>query len=304
MLKIQLVKERPEVEVAAGGGLLFDEKMIDLLVEETSEVYTPGGELLAKYLRAALPEDMSKTVYQVLRSSAKESLNRGMAGGIGTTGEKSQIRIRKDGIPARTNNPGASKPIRSGIVGYFDRYIRIPYCRQTAWTMSNPDYFMAALPALQLADRLFAEHIPDRYAVQQAYVNRTHREWVIPGTVFTTVTVNSNFQTAQHKDAGDLREGFGVMVCLGHDFTGGYLMFPKYKVGFAMRPGDLILADVHQFHCNTPIKLTKSDGERLSLVLYFRENMERCGTTVEEIERAKNRKPGDQLWEAETPLFD
>lgn len=302
MQRIDLVKERPELEVAGGGGLLFDEAMVDRLIEETCEVYTPQGELLAKYLHDAFPLEMHQLAYEALKTAATITENRGMAGGIGETGEKQQMRVKTDGTVSKTNM--ASNFVKSGIVGYFDRYVRNPYCRQTAWTMEHQDHFMAALPAIQHASNLFREHIHERWQNQKEYVERTHGEWIIPGTVFTTVTVNSNFQTAQHQDAGDLRQGFGVMCCLGHGFTGGYLLFPKYRVAFKMRPGDLILANVHEWHCNTPIKITEAGGERLSLVLYFRENMERCGTQAEELDFAKNRKLGDPLWQSEAPLFE
>lgn len=185
------------------------------------------------------------------------------------------------------------KPYGSGIVGFYDRYTRIPYCRQTAWTMDNR----------QLASDTFEVLITDRYQSQKRYVESTHAEWVIPGTVFTTITVNSNWQTAQHQDSGDLRAGFGVMVCLGHDFEGGWLLFPKYKTAFKMRPGDILLSNVHEWHCNTPIRLLKEGAERLSLVCYYRENMERCGTVQEELEIAKSRQEGDPLWDPEAPLF-
>src|SRR5215472_6858215 len=95
--RIDLVKERPELEVAGGGGLLFDEAMVDRLIEDTCEVYTPQGELLAKYLHDAFPETMHKLAYEALRTAATVTENRGMAGGIGETGEKQQARIKTDG---------------------------------------------------------------------------------------------------------------------------------------------------------------------------------------------------------------
>jgi Oxygenase domain of the 2OGFeDO superfamily len=293
--RIDLTKERPELEVAADAGRMYEESFVDLLIEETCEVYTPRGGLLAKYLNGIISLDMAQKGYLALRDSAGESRNRGLASGLSKGG------LKKDGTVSRTTQTDES--VRSGIVGFYDRYTRIPYCRQTAWTMDNPEKFMKALPVLQLASDTFEVLIPDRYQAQKRYVESTHREWIIPGTVFTTITVNSNWQTAQHQDSGDLRAGFGVMVCLGHDFEGGWLLFPKYKTAFGMRPGDILLSNVHEWHCNTPIKLLKKGAERLSLVCYYRENMERCGTVQEELETAKNRQEGDPIWEPEAPLF-
>lgn len=303
MKRIDLKLERPELEVAADAGKLYEESFVDLCVDETCEVYTPRGELLSKYLNGIIPPSMTVECYEALRSSARmSSSNRGFATGK-KEGKVQDYRLRKDGTRARTREAFAG-PIASGIVGFFDRYTRIPYCRQTAWTMENKDKFMKALPLLQLASSAFEALIPERHAAQKRYVETTHAEWIIPGTVFTTITVNSNWQTAQHQDSGDLRSGFGVMACLGHDFEGGWLLFPKYKTAFKMRPGDLLLSNVHEWHCNTPIKLLKEGAERLSLVCYFRENMERCGTVQEELEIAKNRQEGDPMWKPEAPLFE
>ena len=303
MFRINLTFERPEPEVAHEAGKLHEESIAETLVDSTAEVYTPQGHLLAKYLHNEFSEEVHWRTYEALKGAATTTGSRGYATGAKIDGSFLPFRKRKDGTTSRTReNP---VKIKSGIVGFFERQAaRIPYCRLTSWTMDNRDKFMAALPFLRYASQRFQELVPDRYASQQLFVENTRREWVIPGTVFTTITVNSNWQTAQHQDEGDCRQGFGVMACLGHDFEGCYLAFPKYRVAFAMRPRDLILADVHQWHCNTPLRLLKPTGERLSLVMYYRENMEKCGSPAEELKFAKNRETGERMWEHETPLFD
>ena len=66
--------------------------------------------------------------------------------------------------------------------------------------------------------------------VEQA--RRLHPAWVIPGTPFTTATVNNTYAGAIHTDAGDLKAGFGVLVVLreGH-YEGCETVFPEYGVG-------------------------------------------------------------------------
>jgi hypothetical protein len=124
-------------------------------------------------------------------------------------------------------------------------------------------------------------------------VEKTSKDFVIPGTVFTTVTVNRNWQTAVHQDKGDLKAGFGVMSVLEHGkYTGGILVFPKYGVGVDMRERDICFADVHQWHGNTPIKGIPDAHERISCVFYYRENMQYCGTVEQEREFAKHKPKG------------
>jgi hypothetical protein len=97
----------------------------------------------------------------------------------------------------------------------------------------------------------------------------------VPGTVFTTLTVNKSFRTACHYDAGDLDDGLSNLLVLGDgEYTGGYLVFPQYRIAVNVRPGDLLLVNNHEIiHGNTEIKLNHENAERISLVVYFREAM-------------------------------
>jgi hypothetical protein len=153
------------------------------------------------------------------------------------------------------------------------------------------------LPFAKAVNDVFKVELSDRYRAQLEAVRQTPKEFVIHGTVFSTITVNRNFRTAVHKDAGDLKEGFGVMSVLrAGDYEGCYLVFPKYRVAVDMGTRDVLLADVHEWHGNSPLIGTKGEYNRISTVLYYRSNMRHCGTAAEELERVKNRKPGDPLW--------
>ena len=90
------------------------------------------------------------------------------------------------------------------------------------------------------------------------------------------MTSNYNWQTKMHRDSGNFDSGLGNLTITGHNFTGGYLGFPEYRVLIKIEPGDFLLMDSHQWHCNTPIKLLSKDGYRLSFVMYIRSDMSRC----------------------------
>ena len=107
----------------------------------------------------------------------------------------------------------------------------------------------------------------------------------IPKTVFTTVTSNYNWRTACHTDAGDFSGGLGNLVVVGNSFTGGYIGFPQFKLLIKIKPGDFLLMDVHQYHCNTKLKVC-GDGFRLSFVMYIREDMKLC-KRVKKIENTR-----------------
>lgn len=97
----------------------------------------------------------------------------------------------------------------------------------------------------------------------------------VSNTVFTTITTNYNWRTATHEDRGDFEGGLGNLVVTGDEkWTGGYLGFPEFRLAINLRKGDFLLMDVHQWHCNTPLKL--NGGFRLSFVCYARKNMQFC----------------------------
>jgi hypothetical protein len=168
-----------------------------------------------------------------------------------------------------------AKPVFSGVAGWYDRYPRIPYGRATAYTEKNPELFQKAYPFLQTLNKGFKELLPWRWANQKAAADKIDQRYLVPETVFTTITVNKSFRTAAHYDAGDLDTGLSNLLVLGDgQYTGGYLIFPQYRVAVDVRPGDLLLVNNHEIiHGNTPIVLNTPEAERISIVCYFREKM-------------------------------
>lgn len=215
--------------------------------------------------------------------------------------------------------------VNSGVGGSMDRYPRIPFCRQTAWTAANKDKFAMGLPLMERANDIFRNEFPIRWEGQRGYADKIDPEFRIGDTVYTTVTINKSFRTACHRDAGDLCEdgyentrpkGFSnlTVVTNGKKFDGFYLCFPEFRVAANIQNGDFIMMDAHHIHGNTPMLNTEDGFERLSLVLYMREPMINCGSLAHEQARKNfvyarknntnhpNWKPG---WNGVSPgMFD
>ena len=169
----------------------------------------------------------------------------------------------------------------SGIAGWFDRYPRIPYGRATSYTEKNPEKFAMAFPFLQTLAAGFKDLLPWRYNNQMEAAKKLDSRYLVPGTPFTTITVNKTFRTAAHYDAGDLDTGLSNLLVLSNNgnYKGGYLVAPEYRVAVNVRPGDLLLINNHEvMHGNTPIEMLDEEAERVSLVCYFRENMLQLGS--------------------------
>lgn len=173
-----------------------------------------------------------------------------------------------------------AKSVFSGVAGWYDRYPRIPFGRATSYTRDNYEKFKMSFPFLQSLNRGFKELLPWRWSNQKAAADKLDPRFLVPDTVFTTLTINKTFQTAAHRDAGDLDEGLSNLLVVGSgEYTGGYLVFPEYRIAVDVRPGDLLLVNNHEvIHGNTPIVLNHDKAERISLVVYFREPMLTLGS--------------------------
>lgn len=298
MLIKRISRQLQPEQAAALIGTFLDDTAYDWVVREDADVYAEDtGEPLIKFRRHAIAPALCRQAYPCIRKAARTSDNRGAAAGYleeqdprlsRPVGERTRTRYRPVLLDGRLSNTSYAAKVESGIMGFYDRYPRIPYCRETAFNITEPHLFQAAIPYMQAIDQVFAREMPDRYAAQKAMVAKTHPDFLISGTAFTTVTVNRNFRTAVHTDQGDLKAGFGVMSVLeGGKYDGGLLIFPAYRVAVDMRTGDVCLANVHEWHGNTAIKGRTPLYERITCVFYYREKMVDCGSAVEERVRAR-----------------
>jgi len=204
-------------------------------------------------------------------------------------------------------------PVHSGIAGWYDRYPRIPYGRATSYTRDKRDQFEMAYPFLQSLADGFKELLPWRYNNQMEAANRIDPRFRVPGTPFTTLTVNKTFRTAAHFDAGDYAMGLSNLLVLSNNgnYKGGYLVAPEYRIAVNVRPGDLLLINNHEvMHGNTPIELLDDTAERISLVCYLREGMLKLGSYeyeecrydyVESRKNDKNHPLQRKLWNGVSP---
>jgi len=273
----------------------------DVLFAENVRVLSPEGNPVAVLVRGKIPRDVAQAGYEVFRTIREAPRNRFVA----TIGQRAPKVVRRDGTISKTSfiTDAMLKSLglldaSSAIIGFMDRYARRPFCRKTAFNMDHPELFERAMPFIRRVDEIFAEFMPERRAAQMAKIEATVPDWVIPNTAFTTVTVNRNYPTRYHKDAGDLKEGFGVMSVLraGH-YSGGYFVMPRYRVAFNVGNADVLLADVHQWHGNTRLRGIPNTYERISCVFYYREEMFRCGTADQELVRARGRQIGAPLYD-------
>jgi len=238
------------------------------VIDDDADVYTEDGKLLLRFRKKALPQEKAELFYDNVIDFAKHvSSNRGNA----TGSEKRNVR----------ENP----KVMSNIFGYFDRWSPsqkvifrkagikpIVDVRECRFNRDYPEKYKKTIPLIQEIDKMYKKLTPEYYKLQRKKANQTH--FKIPGTSFTTITTNINFQTTIHCDKGDDIEGFGNLAVIEHGaYTGGETCFPQYGVGVNVRSGDALFMDVHQPHGNLPINKKTEDTTRLSIVCYLRNSV-------------------------------
>ena len=263
-----------------GKGKNFNESWYTFIIDKNCDgcyIDDSGNkQVLFIFRKNKIPEKYQElAISSFLELSKKRHSNRGMAAGI----PKGQQTAR------HVTNTGQSEGmyIASNISGYFDRPLRehrgilgtIRACRTTSFTLNNKLIWGDGLPFIEYCSKIYKSLSPIHYNNQKCEWKKIHSSLKIPNTAFTTITSNYNWRTACHKDAGDFSGGLGNLIVTGNNFTGGYLGFPQFKILIKIQPGDFLLMDVHQWHCNTPIN-KQIDGFRLSFVMYIREDMKLC----------------------------
>lgn len=270
-----------------------DDSHYDECFSENVKIYKPDGQPLMVLLKNALSRESVTQAWSILNKIQPVTENRSVASGIAA-----EPRKKNDGSLSQTTRVPKGWEVISGIVGYFERTVRMPFAHACAWNQQNPDKFALLFPMIKEVNALFAEHVPDRHAVQKSYADRTPKEYVLPDSVFTTLTINKNFRTACHLDAGDLESGFSCLSVIRQGkFKGGRLVLPNWRVAAELDTFDVIMFDAHEWHGNTQIVPLTKDAVRCSVVYYFREKMALCLPPEQELARVKNRKLGDHLYD-------
>jgi hypothetical protein len=296
MIDLRLRARVPESELLPKVGKILGDEDYNLLLTGPARVRMPDNRPLAVYLPGVLTGEFDKPgVYDILHSlQVLQTNNRGLASGtkrfVTTHGAEA---AQERGHRGRTY----SRKVASTLIGAVDPSGQQRMCRLTSWTGRHLPQWEQLVPLLQAVAREQREFVPERAAAQQSAADASHPAWVVPGTPFSTVTVNNTYPTGVHTDKGDLDAGFSTIACLRRgSYTGGRLVFPEYRVAVDLAHGDLLLMDAHQYHGNTALVCAcgrepnnycrECGAERISVVSYFRTKVQDCGSPEDELHRA------------------
>lgn len=298
MIDLRLRSRVSADELATKAGKILGPQDYNLLLTGPARIRMPDNRPLAVYLPGVLTGYLDEPgVYDILHSlRSSRTNNRGLASGS----KRFQTRHgaaqgSEDG--RRGTGRTYSRQVPSMIAGAVDPQGQKQHCRLTAWTGTHMPQWQALQPLFRAVAVNQKLYVPERAAAQQEQADKTDPAWVVPGTPFSTITVNNTYPTGVHTDKGDLDAGFSTIAVLRRGpYVGGHLVFPEYRVAVDLHHGDLILMDAHQWHGNTALvcacgrepngSCEECGAERISIVSYFRTKITECGTPDQELRKA------------------
>ena len=274
---VKLTHELPEKDVAALAGQSIGAGHYTRLIDPFTIYLKPNGQFLCLWLKDRIPLSLQRDAYRVLQHKS----------------------IAPPGSAAHrptASGHGADRKAGTGIIGCFDRDGRHhPYARKTAFTKNYPHLFKQFLPYCQKVNDLYKEALLEIHGNQAFAAAFTDPAWLIEDTVFSTVQVKKGFRTHVHTDGNNLHNSVAPMTCFTNA-QGCELIFPKYEVAVPYGNGDLLLANVHEWHGNGPLLSDPATSVRITCIFYLRARMPQCGPPEAELKRYRNRKVGDPVF--------
>lgn len=317
-------------------GEFVNEEDLAIIFNEDVDVYAPPeildmfsmeenleDRIIVSFRKGVIPDHISRTAYENLKDGASATDNRGTASGPVDFNKLPQFMFKygdpvfKGGTRNRAfykladgsvSTVSRANFVNSGQCGYFGPNMRFPFAREAGMSKSHPEKVVLATPYFEQVSKHFKRLAPVVWQRQYDFLvehDLIKNGWTLGDSVYTTITINKNFRTACHQDAGDYSGGLGNITVLENPdrpFTGGYVSFPQWRCGVDLREGDILVFAILQYHGNTEIKPIPGNPEldengeetfeRMSLVCYARENMKNAGTKEQERQKQEEWKKG------------
>jgi hypothetical protein len=153
-------------------------------------------------------------------------------------------------------------------------------------TKPTGDLFMALAPMMW---KRFQDTLPAEAKRHDELTRETlHEDWLMARTPFSSGVVNDNAVLPYHKDAGNIKDAWSMMLVLRNKVDGGYLHVPEYETTLGVPDLSLMFfCGQSLMHGVTPMVKRSSDAYRYSIVYYTKTALRDCGSAEDEIKRAQ-----------------
>jgi hypothetical protein len=138
----------------------------------------------------------------------------------------------------------------------------------------------------------YQKYFPEKYEEHLDLVDqKVMTDWKIGDTPFTSGIVNKNNPLKYHYDSGNFKGMLSNMVVLKSDIDGGHLVIPELDLALEVADQTLTIFNGQDIlHGVSPINYKNDHAYRYSVVYYSLEQMWKCQTLGEELNRIRKIK--------------
>ena len=164
-------------------------------------------------------------------------------------------------------NVSDDKHINSSIAGYFNPQFKgkDPYV-ETSFTKKYPNNWRYVVNIVKEISDLYREQHPQCW--DDTHNRIKEPKFIINDSVFSTLTMNYNLRCKSQSDKGNAKGSYSAITTTG-EYNGCKVIFPRYKMLVNLQPGDLLIFDPFEKHCNSESS-NNVIGDRMSIVFYVR----------------------------------
>jgi hypothetical protein len=179
------------------------------------------------------------------------------------------------------------------IFGYMSRIAhQNDFCSTPALARENPSSHKIVCDYGDKLGDLYKEMVPEMYDKHSKIVaEKVKPDWILGKSPFTSGVINKNNQLNYHYDRGNFKDVFSNMIAFRNKIEGGRLSLPEYDIGLEIDDSTVTLFDGQKIlHGVTPIQYLSPESYRFTIVYYSLQQMWKCTTPKEELERIKRIK--------------
>lgn len=163
-------------------------------------------------------------------------------------------------------------------------------CRPTNLATETPDAHAGIVRFGEHLTRMLADTFPTIAAADRDTIEQVKPDWRLGETSWTSGIVNQSTDLPYHRDGYNFAVWTAMPVLRRH-MTGGYLHIPEYDVTVESRDGwAVFFPGYHLVHGVTPMRPTRDDGYRYSVVYYALRGMKDCLEHALEQDHAKRKR--------------
>tara|TARA_R110000772_G_scaffold105833_1_gene207641 strand:- start:797 stop:1492 length:696 start_codon:yes stop_codon:yes gene_type:complete len=207
----------------------YDLEHYNEVINESRIGYKENGDILFVFVKGAIKKENIPNYINAIKSNAKtKTKNRGTASGVAVVNKfpKDAVSLCKEDGSDTTNKrlvsvrykraDGSvcgrcqSNAVRCGCAGYFDAVAGLP-CRMVGWSTNNPKRHNLLEELCEEIGNAHKENEPKSYAFQ---LSKSHKDYLMGDSPYSTLTLNYDFRTACHIDRGDLKNSLSTLTIL------------------------------------------------------------------------------------------